>query len=338
MTQAFTDGIPDWTHVTELNVQQMRNNFATLKSSFSGNNDPPDPVAGMTRLNTSSHRYGIRNETNTAYQEMWNTANNKPIITNLSNEITAVMLHSSLKSPAASVEGLRKLGTGATDACAGNDVRLTLSHIFKNKQIFTSNGTFYRPANYTHVIVIAVGGGGAGGAGQAYSGGGGGAGEVICKVVNLSGYSSVAVTIGAAGAASGGNGGNTTFGSLLTAHGGSGGDSGLSGVTRGGAGGARTLISSDTDILFSMEGGRGGGGGKYSEEWIWSGGSLYNYDHVRGGHGGSPAMGFDIGATGIQGTGSAGSGYGSGGSGGGYSAGPQYSGGAGRPGMVIVRW
>jgi hypothetical protein len=74
---------------------------------------------------TTTHILKLRNEANNAWLAVWDRANNKPVITNLSNEITSAMISSALKSPAANVEGLRTLGTGATDACAGNDERLT---------------------------------------------------------------------------------------------------------------------------------------------------------------------------------------------------------------------
>lgn len=125
MAQDFTDSRPSWGSRVDEDVAIIEKNFAALKSTFSGASAPASTVAGMWWYDTTSHLLKVRNEANTAWLSVWNLANNKPVITNLSNEITAAMINSALKSPAANVEGLRKLGTGATDACAGNDSRLT---------------------------------------------------------------------------------------------------------------------------------------------------------------------------------------------------------------------
>jgi hypothetical protein len=125
MTQNYTDNIPAWGNRVDDDVEKMANNFAALKSSFSGPSAPSNPVAGMWWYDTTAHILKVRNEANNAWLSVWDLANNKPVIANLSNEITGAMINSSLKSPAAGVEGLRRLGTGATEACAGNDARLS---------------------------------------------------------------------------------------------------------------------------------------------------------------------------------------------------------------------
>jgi len=125
MAQDFTDSRPSWGSRVDEDVAIIEKNFAALKSLFSGASAPASPVAGMWWYDTTTHILKLRNKDNNAWLSVWDLANNKPVITNLSNEITAAMISSALKSPAANVEGLRKLGTGATDACAGNDARLT---------------------------------------------------------------------------------------------------------------------------------------------------------------------------------------------------------------------
>jgi hypothetical protein len=101
-------------------MEDMRDNFTALKSAFSGATDPADPVAGLTRLNTTSHRYGIRDEANNTYLEIWDMTNNKPILVNIVvSDIPAAM-----KDAAAATPSLRTLGTSSTSACAGNDSRL----------------------------------------------------------------------------------------------------------------------------------------------------------------------------------------------------------------------
>ncbi len=124
MAQDFTDSRPSWGSRVERR-RYNRKDFRALKSTFSGASAPASPVAGMWWYATTTHILKLRNEANNAWLAVWDRANNKPVITNLSNEITSAMISSALKSPAANVEGLRTLGTGATDACAGNDERLT---------------------------------------------------------------------------------------------------------------------------------------------------------------------------------------------------------------------
>lgn len=125
MAQDFTDSRPAWSARVDEDVVIIEKNFAALKSSFSGSTAPASPVAGMWWTDTSTGILKIRNAGNTAWLSVWDLVNNKPVLSGLSGDITATMISSALKSPAANVEGLRKLGTGPTDACAGNDERLT---------------------------------------------------------------------------------------------------------------------------------------------------------------------------------------------------------------------
>jgi len=116
MTQNYTDNIPAWGNQVDDDVEKMANNFAALKSCFSGATAPPDAVAGMWWYDTTAHILKVRNEANNAWQSVWDLANNKPIIANN----TLADFNAALKSPAAGTEGFRKLGTGALDAMPGN--------------------------------------------------------------------------------------------------------------------------------------------------------------------------------------------------------------------------
>lgn len=125
MSQDYSDDVFGTTQQVQANMQQIEDNFAALKSAFSGAAAPSDPVEGMWWLDTTTHLLKMRNEANSAWLSVWDMANNKPVVANLSNEITGAMIAASAKDPAAGTAGLRTLGTGASQACAGNDARLS---------------------------------------------------------------------------------------------------------------------------------------------------------------------------------------------------------------------
>lgn len=89
---------------------------------------------------------------------------------------------------------------------------------------FTTNGTWTRPAGVTKILVRLVGGGGAG-SGVGESGAAGGYSE---RLIDVTGTSSVTVTIGQGSSSSttysgrSGNGQTTSFGNFLSATGGNG--------------------------------------------------------------------------------------------------------------------
>jgi len=125
MSQDFTDDCYAGGHQATTDLENFEKNFAALKSCFSGASAPNNPVAGMWWLDTTNHLLKIRNEANDAWFSVWDMANNKPVISNLSNEITGAMISSTVKDAAASTASLRTLGTTSTSACAGNDYRLS---------------------------------------------------------------------------------------------------------------------------------------------------------------------------------------------------------------------
>ena len=124
MSQTYVDDCYGSAHTATTDLQAFEDNFAALKSAFSGATEPANTVAGMWWFDTTANILKLRNEANNAWQSVWDFANNKPVIANLSNEITGAMISSAIKDAAAATPSLRTLGTGATQACAGNDSRL----------------------------------------------------------------------------------------------------------------------------------------------------------------------------------------------------------------------
>jgi hypothetical protein len=125
MSQTYTDNCFAPGNVGQTDLGHMEENFAALKSSFSGTTTPSNTVAGMLWLDTTANILKVRNKANNAWLSVWDIANNKPVITNLSAEITLAMMAAACRNAAAGTASLRTLSTTATTACAGNDSRLS---------------------------------------------------------------------------------------------------------------------------------------------------------------------------------------------------------------------
>lgn len=148
------------------------------------------------------------------------------------------------------------VGIGSTTPGAKLDVQGTIRatgysgvpFVPQNIQVFTTSGTWTRPAGVNNVYVKAWGAGGSGGGGDSAvvtrRGGGGGGGGYAEGIIAVTG--NVTVTVGTGGTGSSGsqgagsNGGNTTFAgtTTLTANGGSAGGAWNGSPGTAGAGGS----------------------------------------------------------------------------------------------------
>jgi len=125
MAQEFTDNIPGSSNQWEDDLDDIKDNFTALKSTFSGATAPSNPVAGMFWADTTNNILKIRDKNNNTWYSIFDLANNKPILSALSGDITGAMIAASIKDAAAGTASLRTLGTTGTTACAGNDSRLS---------------------------------------------------------------------------------------------------------------------------------------------------------------------------------------------------------------------
>lgn len=230
--------------------------------------------------------------------------------------------------------GLQRLAAGTsgdflkTQGSGANPVWDTAGGGLTSMQVFTSSGTYTRPSGISKAKVFVTGGGGGGGGGSPSHnhGGGGGAGGTAIKWITSGLGSTETITIGSGGSAGGGNtdgsaGQASSFGSHATGNGGSGGKKGQGNPAASGG----TATGGDVNIQGGTGHPAGGGGTSNDETSPGVGGASF------WGGGGAGAN-----ASGSQNTGFAANVFGSGGGGGENDGTTNYSGGAGKAGIVVV--
>lgn len=202
-------------------------------------------------------------------------------------------------------------------------------NILATSTIFTTSGTWIKPASVTSVRVVVIGGGGGGGATTASangSGGGGASGCVAYGDIAVSGNVTVTVGDKGTGGTAGNNdataGGNTSFAGVTTisANGGAAGNRGAGSDATGGS-----ACSTTSGGLLAVNGQRG-------QDGETLGGVSF------GGGGGSSPYGQGAYKTLTNTAGEASTGYGSGGAGASSEDGTARAGGNGTIGAVIIQW
>ena len=122
MAQTYNDAVPASTRDALEDLTAIRNNFAALKSCFSGATAPPDPVAGMWWYDTTANILKLRNEANSAWLDVYDFANQGvPLAIDCSRTVvagTGVSVSGSLVSGNVTV-GIAPGGVGATQLASG---------------------------------------------------------------------------------------------------------------------------------------------------------------------------------------------------------------------------
>ena len=127
--QTYTDDCYAGAHVAATDMQNIENNFAALKSAFSGATTPANTVAGMWWFDTTANILKLRNEANNAWQSVWDFANSRPgTWATIVAALVSANFGAALKDPAVGTAGLRTIGAGATAAMAGNTGLNSVAH------------------------------------------------------------------------------------------------------------------------------------------------------------------------------------------------------------------
>lgn len=77
MAQNWTDNVYQSDHVIATDMQNVENNFAAIKSCFSGASAPSNTVAGMWWYDTSNNILKIRNEANSDWLNVYDFGNQR---------------------------------------------------------------------------------------------------------------------------------------------------------------------------------------------------------------------------------------------------------------------
>lgn len=152
--QNYTDDVYDAVHVAATDLQNMENNFACLKSSFSGGSAPANPVPGMFWYDTTDNFLKLRNKANAAWLNVYDFANQRtPLALNCSRTVVG--------GTGISVSGSLNGGNATVSLSAGG---VSLSHLAPytagSRGLISAGGGGATAASYTKTIEIQLDRGG----------------------------------------------------------------------------------------------------------------------------------------------------------------------------------
>ena len=228
----------------------LNNALVALGENSSGAAAPLTTFANMFWVDTTAGLLKMRNRANSAW------------ITVGTLDVANLALQVDLAVPS---RPEAEAGTATTErvwtAQRVKQAIVALKTGLQSVQVFTTGGTWTKPAGIKSVVIEVTGGGGGGGGAKNANGtgGGGGGGGNSSKFIDVTAIASETVTIGGGGAggvglATGAAGGTSSLGAHASATGGRGGVSNAGGAPAGGLGGA----GSGGDINSTGDGGGGG--------------------------------------------------------------------------------
>lgn len=116
MSQTFTDDCFAGTHVGQTDLQNMENNFAALKSCFSGTGAPSNIVPGMLWFDTDDYVMKTRNAGDSAWLGLMHGDSNQKIWIYRNSAMDGWVVDSSVTDKVLALKGGSTYTTGAATA------------------------------------------------------------------------------------------------------------------------------------------------------------------------------------------------------------------------------
>ena len=252
---AFTDLSSDYTPQLSADLDTNGNNIE-FDDATGITDDSQNEQLTFSKTTTAVNNIQVKNAATSGSPEISAIGGDTNIDLTVTPKGTGNVVLDGLKYPNADGSADEFLQTDG----AGNLAFAAAGGGYESVQVFTSSGTYTKPAAIKKIRVIVTGGGGGGGscpnsfvngAGQ-----GGGAGGTAIETIDATSITTETVTIGAGGAIESG-GSTSSFGAYCSGAGGSGGRNADS-IANPPGGGAATGSGGD----YNLRGGNGGGGSK----------------------------------------------------------------------------
>lgn len=115
MSQTFTEDCYDPDHVADTDLENMEDNFTTLKSSFEGGASPSNPVAGMRWFDSNKKVNKYRNAANSAWIGQMHGDGNQKIPVYRNDQLDGWLIDSGVSDCVVAIKG----GSQAYNVAAG---------------------------------------------------------------------------------------------------------------------------------------------------------------------------------------------------------------------------